>query len=70
MLSTTHAECNTQSVRSCVEILQSIEKEMNLSDTAVKKLAEFKDQRNQATAKINQLMLEREVHEFSPPTDE
>lgn len=53
--------CSTQEVRSCVEQLQTIEKETSLLDASNKGLADYKDQLLEKRGEVNELILKREV---------
>ena len=53
--------CSTQEVRSCVEQLQTIEKETSLLDASNKGLAGDKDQLSKKRGEVNELVLKREV---------
>lgn len=50
-----------QDVRSCVEQLQTIEKEVALLEASKKGLADFKDQLTEKKGEVNELLLKREV---------
>lgn len=53
-----------QEVRSCVEQLQTIEKEMHALDTSQKELTDLKDNLDQRKGERNELLMKREVRLF------
>ena len=57
---------SSQDVRSCVEQLQTIEKEMRTLDTAQKELADIRDQLERKKSDKSGLVNQREVGVFLP----
>lgn len=54
-----------QDVRSCVEQLQTVEKEMHSLDASKKALADYKDHLSEKRGEVNELLLKREVPSLS-----